>query len=101
MGLWGRKEACLSIGTHVKNWKELLGIYVSFIFPVFKKGMMPVKEHRGVIAMTGVCISKGWGLGICRVIFDLRSGVQGAPKQRHLDFQSLVVTGQRMNQLCS
>lgn len=54
--------------------------------------MMSVKEHRGVIAMTGVCISKGWGLGICRVIFDLRPGVQGAPKQRHLDFQSLVVT---------
>lgn len=60
MGLWGRKEACLSAATHVKSWKELLGIYLSYIFPVFEKGMMSVKEeHKGVIAVTGVGISKG------------------------------------------
>lgn len=41
--------------------------------------------------MAGVGISKGCRLGICRVIFDLRPGVQGAPKWGHLSFQSLVV----------
>lgn len=64
-----------------------------YVFPVFEKGIMSVKEeHRGVIAVTGLGISKGWGLRICRVIFNLGPGVQGAPKQRHVDFQSLVVT---------
>lgn len=54
---------------------------------MFEKGMMSVKEeHRGVIAVTGMGISKGWGLRICRVIFELGPGVQGAPKWGHLDF---------------
>lgn len=46
MGLWGRKEACLSVGTQAEEWKEILGIYL----PVFEKGTMSVEEqHRGVM----------------------------------------------------
>lgn len=33
MGLWGRKEACLSVGTQAKDWKEILAIYLPLYFP--------------------------------------------------------------------
>lgn len=48
------------------------------------------EEHRGVMAATRVGISKVWGLRICRIIFELGPGVQGAPGWGHFGFQSLV-----------
>lgn len=73
-----------------------------YIFPVFEKGMMPVKEHRGVTAVTGVGISKGWGLGICRVIFDLGPGAREHPNRDIMSFRALLSQSeQRKYQSCS
>lgn len=74
-----------------------------YVFPVFEKGMMSVKEeHKGVVAVTGVDISKGWGLRICSVIFDLGAGSREHPKGDILTFRALLSQSeQRKSQLGS
>jgi len=32
MGLWGTKEACMSVGRQSEDWKELLGVCLPFRF---------------------------------------------------------------------
>lgn len=95
-GALGQKGDMSELGTCGKNWNECLGVHLFSVLPVFEKGMMSVKEqHRGVIAVTGVGISKGWGLRICRVVFELGSREQ--PNGDVLTFRAFCPSQSRAN----